>query len=146
MTPLSLSWIRPTCLLRATSTMTMSSRGPRLAANARILPVGRPVGLRVDEPVGLVVAADAGLEDPALHLAGLAVGQVQVDEVEVLLAEVRHLRPVGREGRRQVQRALGALLGQQLVGHRPRLGPRADLGQILLLHRVAPLVGELLQA
>ena len=94
-TPLSLSWIRSTCLLRATSTMTMSSRRPALGREGQILAVGRPVGLRVDEPIGLVVAADAGLEDPALDLAGDAVGQVQVDEVEVLLAEVGHLRAVG---------------------------------------------------
>ena len=42
--------------------------------------------------------------------------------------------------------ALGPLLGQQRVGHRARLGPGPDLGQILLLHRVAPLIGELVQA
>ena len=119
--------------------------GTSLRREGEILPVGRPVRLRVDEPVGLVVAADAGLEDPPLDLAGDAVGEVQVDRVEILLAEVRDLRPVGREGGGEVQRPVRPLLGQQLVGDGPGPGPRADLRQVALLDRVAPLLGELLQ-
>ena len=119
---------------------------PSLGREREELAVGRPVGLRVDEPVGLVAAADAGLEDPPLHRAGCAVRQVQIDEVEVPLAEVGHLRAVRREGGGQVQRPLRPLLGQELVRHGLRLGPRADLGEVPLLHRVPPLVGELLQA
>src|SRR4051812_6198394 len=60
----------------------------------QVLPVRGPVRLRVDEAVRLVVAAHPRLEDTALHLSGDAVCQVQVDEVEVLLAEVRDPRPV----------------------------------------------------
>src|SRR5256885_7998694 len=39
-TPLSLSSIRFTCLSRSTSTIPMSSLGPRLAAKARYFPSG----------------------------------------------------------------------------------------------------------
>src|SRR4051812_19438198 len=86
---------------------------PTLSCKREVLAVGRPVGLGVDEPVGLVIAADPGLEDPALHLAGDAIGQIKINEIEVLLAEVGDLGTVGREGGCEVERPLGALLGQQ---------------------------------
>src|SRR5215210_7196884 len=44
-----------------------------------------------------------------------------------------------------MQRAVGALLGQQLGSHRACLGPGPDLREVLLEYRVAPLVGELLE-
>ena len=97
--------------------------GTSLRREGEILPVRRPVRLRVDEPVRLVVAADAGLEDPPVDLAGDAVGEVQVHRVEILLAEVRDPRPVRREGGGEVQRPVRPLLGQQLVCDRPGPAP-----------------------
>ena len=117
--------------------------GAALRREGQELSIRRPVRLAVDEAVGLVVAADARLEDPALDLAGDAVGEVHVHRVEVLLAEVHHPRPVGRERWGEVQRPLRPLLGQELVRHRPGARLRPDLGQVALLDRVAPLLGQL---
>ena len=68
--------------------------GAALGRKGEILAVRRPVCLGIDEPVGLVVAADARFEDTALDLAGDTVGEVEIDRVEILLAEVRHPRAV----------------------------------------------------
>src|SRR5256885_6529719 len=53
--------------------------GTALGREGEVLPIGRPVGLRIDEAIRLVVAADPGFEEPALHLARNTIGQVEVD-------------------------------------------------------------------
>src|SRR5687768_16951954 len=64
---------------------------PALAGDGDEAPVGREARRGVDEPERLVVAAERGLEEAALALAGHAVSQIEIDEVEVRLAEVRHV-------------------------------------------------------
>src|SRR4029453_345314 len=114
-----------------------------LGGERQELAIRRPVGLRVDKAVRLVVAADPRLQDTPLRLARGSVSQIEINEVEVLLAEVRDLGPVRRERRSEVQGALGELLRQQRLCDGACLRPGTDLGQILLQNGVTPLSGEL---
>ena len=109
------------------------------------LPVGGEARRGGDEAERFVVAAERRLEQPALGLAGVGVREPEVQEVEVLLAEIRDLVAVGRERGRQVPAAARLLLGEQGSRHRPPLRPVADLGEVLLLHRVVPLRHQLLE-
>ena len=65
-----------------------------LRRDGQELPVRRPARGGVDEAEGLVVAAERRLEKPADDLTGVAIGQIQVDEVEVFLAQIGDSRPV----------------------------------------------------
>ena len=58
---------------------------------------GVPRTRRVDELEALVVRVERGLDDPALHLAGAPLGEVEVDREEVFFREEDQVTAVGAE-------------------------------------------------
>src|SRR5207237_8877116 len=84
-----------------------------------VAPIGRERARGVDEAQALVVARDCRFYQAPQDLTRLRVGEIEVDEERVLLAEVRNLAPVRGEGRREVQRAVRALRGESRLRDPP---------------------------
>ena len=109
-------------------------------------PIGGERARRGDEPQALVVARERGFDQPAPHAPRLRVREVEVHEEVVALTEVGDFAAVRRQRRGHVQRALGALLGQQRLRDAPRAVVLRQLRQVGRLNGVPPFVGQLVEA
>ena len=116
-----------------------------LGGDGEVAPVRRECPGRVDEAQALVVAVERGFGEPPQHVSGLAVGEVEVHEERVALAEVGDRLPVGGQRRREVQRALRSLLGQERLRDAPRAIVLGELGQEGGLDGVPPLVRQVVE-
>ena len=118
---------------------------PALRGDGEVAAVGRPRAGRVDEAQALVIARQGGLHQAPQHLARLRVGEIEIDEERVLLAEVGDLAPVGPERGGDVQRALRALACEQGLRDAAGAVVVGELRQVRGLHRVAPPADQLVQ-
>src|SRR5207244_161798 len=118
-----------------------SVAGLRSVTNAMVFPSGDQDGSRS----AYLSFVRRWRSEPSLDPACLRVGEVEVDEERILLAEVGDVASVGRQGGGEMQRALGALLGQQRLGDAARPVVVGELGQVRRLHRVAPLARQVVE-
>ena len=118
---------------------------PMLGRDGEVAAVRRERARRVDEAQALVVARQGGLHQAPQHLARLRVGEIEIDEERVLLAEVGDLPPVGRERGGNVQRPLRALAREQRLRDAAGAVVVGELWQVRGLHRVAPAADQLVQ-
>ena len=96
--------------------------------------VGSPGAGRVDEAKRFEVRVTVGAGQPADDLAGIGVGEEEVDVEDVACGEEGDVLPVRAVGRADVEHAAGALL--DAADQR-----RAEIGRPLFDHRVVHLLG-----
>src|SRR3989449_5691736 len=117
----------------------------RSRGDGKVTAVGRERAGRIDEPQALEIAVERGLDEPPLHAAGLGVGEVEVHEEGIALAEVGDVAPVGAQRRGEVERAVRALLGEDWLRDAPGFVMLGELRQIGRLDGVSPLVEEVVE-
>src|SRR6266702_8434746 len=97
---------------------------------------------RVNEAQALEVAVERGFDQAPFDAPRLRVGEVQIHEERVALAEVGDVPPVRAQGRCEVPRAVRALLGEDRLRDAPGLVMLRELGQVRGLDGVPPFVHQ----
>ena len=114
-----------------------------------LVPVRRKGTLAVEQPQFFGIRIRGALYQPAYALAGACVGEPEVDEdfaaQEVAVRQEQDLRAVVRQRRCEEDVAAAFLRVQQVVGKATRPVEICDGRQMLLLHRVLPVVAQLLE-